>query len=194
MFCWEVFPTNYLWIQHQRSDLKSYSRLPFLQNQFRTDKQTKGKQFNEPFVSNWYIENMSNILWQFRTRIKYLLIMKSKGLLTFFTSIWRLPHFHSIITTYIFLANVDKTELGGLSKLDSHNMYFCNSLRLRDQFLFPEFREEVHVHGRFVTGKSWTLYIMLLLNISISIFTFYTLSYGMPFVSKILLTIRKPLH
>ena len=33
--------------------------LPFLQNQFRTNKQTKGKQFNEPFVSNWYIENMS---------------------------------------------------------------------------------------------------------------------------------------
>ena len=25
---------------------------------------------------------------------------------------------------------------------------------LRDQFLFPELRAEVHVHGRFVTGKS----------------------------------------
>ena len=33
--------------------------MPFLQNQFRTNKQTKGKQFNKPFVSNWYIENMS---------------------------------------------------------------------------------------------------------------------------------------
>ena len=49
--------------------------------------------------------------------------MKLKGLLTFSTSIWRLPLFHSIITTYIFLANVAKTELGVLSKLDSQNMY-----------------------------------------------------------------------
>ena len=49
--------------------------------------------------------------------------MKLKGLFTFFSSIWRLPHFHSIITTYIFLVNVAKTELGVLSKLDSQNMY-----------------------------------------------------------------------
>ena len=43
--------------------------------------------------------------------------MKLKGRLTFFSSTWRLPHFHRIITTYIFLANVAKTELGVLSKL-----------------------------------------------------------------------------
>ena len=81
MFCWEVFPANYLWIQDQRSDLKSYFRLPFLQNQFRTNKQTKGKQFNEPFVSNWYIENMSKkTICDNLAQESNLFIMKLKGL------------------------------------------------------------------------------------------------------------------
>ena len=71
--------------------------------------------------------------------------MKSKGRLTFFTSISRLLHFHSIITTYIFLANVAKTELGVLAE-----HVLIGTQRLRDQFLFPELRAEVHVHGLFV--------------------------------------------
>ena len=45
----------HLWIQEQRSDLK----VIVLQNQFQTNKQTKGKQFNEPSIENWHIESMS---------------------------------------------------------------------------------------------------------------------------------------
>ena len=95
-----------------------------------------------------------------------LLIMKLKGLLTFFTSIWRLPHFHSIITTYIFLANVAKTELGVLSKLDSQNMYllqlngcvtnfyFRNWERkfMFTYFLWLENHEPVILHYRYFTS------------------------------------------
>lgn len=54
----------------------------------------------------------------------------------------------------IFLANVAKIELGVLSKLDLQDMYYIATQRLRDQFLFPELRAEVHVHGLFVAGKS----------------------------------------
>ena len=41
--------------------------------------------------------------------------------------------------------------------------------RLRDQFLFPELTAEVHVHGLFVTGKSWTLNIVFSLDVMAAI-------------------------
>ena len=127
-----------LWIQDQRSDLKVIfvslsSKISFQLMSKPKANNLRSRLFktdtSKTCLRSVTISGKNQIFWWW-----------NYAHLTFFAIILRLTHFHSIITTYIFLA-------GGARRSQQVGCIYDNACkktakRLRDQFLFPELRAE----------------------------------------------------